>query len=40
MGSVILIGVIVDNQFDRFRRVRRQEATRAALKVHPTSADV
>lgn len=40
MGSVILIGVIVDNQFDRFRRARRQEATRAALKSQPIKADI
>ncbi len=31
MGSVILIGVIADNQFDRYRVARRQAATRAAL---------
>ncbi|WP_127104976.1 ABC transporter permease [Pararhodobacter zhoushanensis] len=31
MGSVILIGVIADTQFERFRTARRQAATRAAV---------
>jgi ribose transport system permease protein len=31
MGSVILIGVIADTQFDRYRTARRQAATRAAF---------
>ena len=32
MGSVILIGVIADTEFDRYRQARRQAATRAAAK--------
>lgn len=31
MGSVILIGVIADTQFDRYRIAKRQAATRAAV---------
>ena len=31
MGSVILIGVIADTQFARFREARRHAATLAAL---------
>lgn len=31
MGSVILLGVIADTQFDRYRTAKRQAATRATL---------
>lgn len=38
MGSVILIGVIADTQFARYRTARRQAAAMAALETPPRTA--